>query len=133
MIGAQIRSNCLHIESDEQNSRYFFSKEKSRSEAKAMTTMINDEGNTLTDLEEIASEQKKFYQKLYEQPESPSKAKLDEANSTFLENVDIIQIDDTQRENLEQDITREEIVEALNELANNKRLSRGTPIALAGP
>ena len=83
MLGAQLRANCLHIENDERNSSYFFSKEKSRSEAKAMTTMINDDGNTITDLNKIANEQKTFYEKLYEQPKNPPKPKLDEANNAF--------------------------------------------------
>jgi hypothetical protein len=36
---------------------------------------------------------------------NPPKVKLDEANNAFLENKDIAQIDDIERDNLDQNIT----------------------------
>jgi exonuclease III len=119
-IGAQIRANCIHIENDERNSKYFFSREKSRAEAKAMTTMISDNGNTITDLKEIANEQKTFYQTLYKEPESKENEKIIEANNVFLENAEIIQIESNEKKCLDEDISKEEIAAALKELANNK-------------
>jgi hypothetical protein len=66
--GAQLRANCLHIENNEQNSSYFFSKEKSRAGAKAMTTLIDENGTVFHNLRDISNEQKVFYEKLYQEP-----------------------------------------------------------------
>ena len=119
-LGAQIRSSCLHLENNEQNSKYFFSKEKSRAEAKAMTTLIDDEGNVSTDLKDIEKKQKEFYENLYQEPIVSDNARVHEATNVFLEETDIRTIKDIDKDMMEAEITVEEIAAALNDLPNNK-------------
>jgi hypothetical protein len=119
-LGAQLRSNCLHIENNEQNSRYFFSKEKSRAEAKAMTTLIDDEGNVFTDLKDIAKKQKEFYEDLYLEPNVVNNVQGQDATNLFLEKTEIRTINDIDKDAMETEITVEEIASALNDLPNNK-------------
>jgi hypothetical protein len=59
--GIQIRANFQHIEANEYNAKYFLSREKSRAESKAMTTLSTDAEEVVNDLKEIAKEQKTFY------------------------------------------------------------------------
>jgi hypothetical protein len=119
-LGAQLRASCMHMEHNEKNSSYFFSKEKARAESKAMTTLITDNGTVLNELKDIAIEQREFYDKPYHEPMIQSQAKLNEANELFLEGIEIETIDDINKTTLDLPITGEEIAEALKELPNNK-------------
>jgi hypothetical protein len=62
---------------------------------------------------------KKFYQNLYEEKNNNSKIAQDEATKYFL-NEDIPTIDDEQKQELEKNLTIEEIAIATKELPNNK-------------
>ena len=118
--GAQLRANCLHIENNEQNSSYFFSKEKSRAEAKAMTTLIDDNGTVFHNLCDISNEQKVFYENLYQEPQNETVKDIQEATQYFLDKTKIKTIDDIDRNALDNVITLNEISLALNDLPNNK-------------
>ena len=63
--GAQLRAKCQHINEHEYNTKYFLNKEKAKSEAKSMKTLLTDTDELIKDSKIIANEQRKFYQKLY--------------------------------------------------------------------
>jgi hypothetical protein len=119
-FGLQFRANCLEIKNNEYNTKYFYSKEKSRAEAKAMTTLINDKGEILTDMNEIANEQKSFYENLYREKSVYSEKDVNKANKYFLDDLDITEISDEERETLDMPISPDEIAHALRDLPNNK-------------
>jgi hypothetical protein len=118
--GIQIRANCLHIEANEHNTQYFLSREKSRAESKAMTTLITDSGQVLNDIHEISMEQKHFYQSLYEEKNAYTQNEINEARKYFLDSDEVCQISDEDREKIDSDISYDEIAQALKELPNNK-------------
>jgi exonuclease III len=119
-MGAQVRANCLHIEENEYTTKYFLSKEKSRAQAKAMTTLIDDDGETTNDLKEIANQQQSFYQNLYQEKDKYTVRQVQEANKQFLDDIDIKQISDDDKDVLDLEITPEEIALTLKDLSNNK-------------
>ena len=119
-MGAQVRANCLHIEENEYTTKYFLSKEKSRAQAKAMTTLIDDDGETTNDLKEIANQQQSFYQNLYQEKDKYTVRQVQEANKQFLDDIDIKQISDDDKDVLDLEITLEEIALTLKDLPNNK-------------
>ena len=63
--GVMFRSKARWYEEGEQNTKYFYSLEKSRYNAKTCYKMINEEGKELSHNKEILEEQKTFYTKLY--------------------------------------------------------------------
>ena len=58
--GMQIRARANHIENNEQNSRYFFAKEKSYATTKNLTNLHMEDGTNITDPEKILECQKKY-------------------------------------------------------------------------
>ena len=63
--GARIRAKLDKFEKNEKPTRYFFSKEKSRGDAKQIRSLIDENNYTLTDEHEIIEEVETFYQTLY--------------------------------------------------------------------
>jgi hypothetical protein len=119
--GAQLRAKCLHISENEYSTQYFLNKEKAKSEAKSMTTLMNDNDELISDPKVIAEEQRNFYKTLYSEQNCQKPEKVTEAMKYFLNSdvqIDSIQNDD--KEILDLPITYEEIAESLKELANNK-------------
>jgi small-conductance mechanosensitive channel len=128
--GVQLRAQCQHLEFNEHNSSYFFSKEKSQSKIKAIAKLILDDGQTITDTKDILNEQKRFYQKLYKEPTDYPETEVKIAEDYFLKlNPVVNKLQDNDKEALDRPLTRNEIASAVKELANNKSPgSDGLPI-----
>jgi exonuclease III len=119
--GVQLRAKCTHLENNESNSKYFLSKEKTNAETKNMSKLIKDTGEELTDPKSILDEQKKFYENLYKDTQDYTDELTKNANRYFLDgNIDIPGLTDNDRDNLDSNITDEEIHTAVKELATNK-------------
>jgi hypothetical protein len=118
--GLQVRANCLEIENNEHNTKYFHSKERSRAEAKAMTTLIKENGEIVSEIAEIGSEQKKFYEELYSEKHDIPEKEIKQAEKHFLEELEITEVTDEDNSMLDTPINRAEISKALSDLPNNK-------------
>jgi hypothetical protein len=108
------------VENNEYNTQYFHSKEKSRAQAKAMTTLIKDNGEILSETTEIAIEQRNFYEKLYSEKYDIPEKEIRKAETHFLEETECREVTDEENKILDSPINRDEISKALNELSNNK-------------
>ena len=64
--GVMFRSKAKWLEEGEKNTKYFYSLEKARYNAKTCYKMINDKDQEIDTAEEILQEQKEFYTKLYD-------------------------------------------------------------------
>ena len=63
--GAQVRARIKWTEQGEKNTKYFFALEKSRSSMKTITSLSDDSGNNITDVNEIHRSIKDYYMNLY--------------------------------------------------------------------
>jgi hypothetical protein len=119
--GAQLRAHCMHINDNEYNTKYFLNKEKTKAEAKTMTVMMTDDNKLITDSKTIAKEQRNFYKKLYSDDPTIDKNESENALKYFLNgNYEIENLEKSDKENLDQPISKQEIANSLKELANNK-------------
>jgi hypothetical protein len=119
--GYQIRAKCTHIENNEYNSKYFFSKERANAESKAMKLMILENGQEITEISQIGEEQVRFYKELYDDKTNLSKLETNEANKYFFNaNVKLPQLEKDAKDTMDQPITPEELGNALQDLHNNK-------------
>jgi hypothetical protein len=121
MRGIQLRAQGQHMELSETNSKYFLSKEKSQAEIKSITKLRLEDGTEITDTKEILNEQKRFYSKLYTEPNTYKKREVHEADQFFFENNPIAStVTDEDKELLDIPLTYEEIANATKDLPNNK-------------
>ena len=65
--GVMFRSKAKWYEEGERNTKYFYSLEKAKYNAKTCFTLIDQNGKELKQNDEILGAQKKFYQELYEE------------------------------------------------------------------
>jgi hypothetical protein len=119
--GTQLRSHCTHIENNEANTKYFLSQEKSKSESKCMKKLILNDGQEISNPKQILNEQLKFYQNLYTDKTECATELLDEANNYFLnDRLQLTQIEDDDRDILDQPMTMTELTKAIKALPHNK-------------
>ena len=119
-MGAVLRAKCMHIASIEYNSRYFYSKDLANAESKAMKVMILDDGEDITDISKIAAEQVHFYKEVYDDKLNHTKLKIKEANRYFFySNIELLKLDEDNKDVMHQPITIDELGRALQDL-NNK-------------
>ena len=67
--GVMFRSKAQWYEEGEKSSKYFFSLEKAKYNAKTCYRLITDKGEELTSPHKILEEQRHFYQSLYSNEE----------------------------------------------------------------
>ena len=120
--GAQIRARCDYIEFNEQNTAYFLNLEKAKSSTKNMKKLICDDGSVITNHKQILDEQSKFYKQLYSCQNTYTKAEISEAEQHFIneENVEHQKISDNEKEQIDKELTIDELAAAVKELPNNK-------------
>ena len=119
--GIQLRAQCEHMELNETNSAYFLSKEKSQAEIKSITKLVLENGNEITDIKEILAEQKRFYGKLYAEPNAYSDKEIQESDNFFVENnPNVPRVTEEDKDLLDRPLTYEEIAKAIKDLPNNK-------------
>ena len=109
--GVIFRSRVRWYELGEKNTKYFFSLEKARYNAKTCHVLIDSQGREITSLNEILAEQRQFYSDLYSKDE----------DVTFnLENTYGIYVPEDVKENQNMQISMQELHEAIKTMNNNK-------------
>ena len=127
--GQQVRAQAMHIEFNEKNSKYFLNKEISKAEIKNITTIDLDDGTKVKGQQNVIKCQQEYYQPLYTQHKTNNQWKLEESNDYFLNENDIPQINDEDKETLDNNISIDEIAQAVKDLPNSKSPgSDGLPI-----
>ena len=108
---AAFRSRAQYANEHEKSSKFFFALEKRRYNAKTMTKLIDDQGNSITNPKKILKAQHEFYSELYSS----------DKNTEFkFQNKDGKTISEADKIELEKDYTFEEITQAVKELKSNK-------------
>ena len=109
--GIMFRSKVRWYEQGERNTKYFVSLEKSRYNAKTCFKLINEEGHEVIESDQILEKHRRFYQNLY---------KKDQHVEFNMENTYGIYVPDNIKQNQNQQLTIEELGEAVKNMSNNK-------------
>ena len=109
--GAILRSKVRWIEEGEKSSKYFFNLEKQRSFAKIMKRTISDSGQIITEQSQILNTQAEFYKKLYTKDQNVTSGLKFEPEQ---------KLSNEEKNELDSNITIEEIANAIKEMARNK-------------
>jgi exonuclease III len=117
--GVYIRAQAQFIEQNELNTKLFLGLERSRAKSKSISKLINDQNEEITDPAEILKLEEKFYQSLYSEKIDHHAAEAIEAKKHFLDQP-CEQLRDTDKINLDSNLTDQEISTALKELPSHK-------------
>ena len=109
--GAIFRSKVKWYEEGEKNTKYFFSLEKARYNSKTCYKLIKEDGQEVTNQSEILQEQFNFYQNLYS---------VDQEVQFNMQNQYGIYVPESIRSMQEEDITVQDLQEAIKRMNNNK-------------
>ena len=127
--GHQIRARAMHIEFNEKNSKYFLKKETIRAEVKNITTIDLDDGTKITGQTNVIKCQKEYYETLYTQPKPKNTWQLEESEDFFLNENNIPQLTENEKDILDSELTEHEIAKAVKNLPNSRAPgSDGIPI-----
>ncbi len=114
--GAQVRSRAQWYESGERNTKFFLGLERKRSIQNTVSKLTDVNGKEITDLQQILTEEVRFYKHLY-----ASRKISDEAIQAYLESINLNQILlPEQRQLLEGKLTNDECIGALKKMKLNK-------------
>ena len=111
--GMKIRSRIQWWEEGEKSSRFFHSLEKSRGKNKNWDKIIGQDGSLVHGTENIQKEQVIFYKNLF------TSQNINEDKSFFLSNPEA-RLSQNSKQELERDISIEEIGKAIKKMPNNK-------------
>ncbi len=113
-----IKAKANWIENGEKCTKYFCNLENKKYTEKLMFKLIGDNGETITETEDIINEQKRFYEKLYSKKENVSKDNY----NVFLDNNNpfFTKISDEDRSLCEEPITKAECLNYLKQMKNEK-------------
>ena len=112
--GAQIRSKVKFIEDGEKNTKYFLNLEKTKSRAKILDYITKENGQTIRDQNGIIQEIVNFYRHRYKKKVNFQAEDAEE----FLKDINIPQLSEEQKAELEEEITENEILSALKKMKN---------------
>lgn len=113
--GASIRAGIKWVEEGERNTKFFLSLEKYRSACNTIYKLKDSNGGKPVEEEDkIMGHIYEHFKRVYEQTESN---KPDETNR-FTENIELPELTDFDRQALDQKITIDELVSALNKMKN---------------
>ncbi len=114
--GYMIRSKIKWVNEGERSTKYFYNLEKSRQSSNVIRQIKDEIGNIQTLDEDILSEIKKFYKKLFS-----SKNITQEDINEYLDSVETINtLNQTQKDSCDQQITKKEITKVIENLKNGK-------------
>ena len=108
--GACVRSKASWHEFGERSSKYFLNLERRNYENKCITSLIKENGSSITDPKEILKEQKRFYQFLYS---AQNRQVNDPKFQVFFDNDKVEKLNDEQRNNREGLLMESECFNAL--------------------
>ena len=109
--GVMFRSKVQWYEQGEKSSKYFFSLEKARYNAKTCFKLIDEEGKETTETSEILEKQRSFYKELYSKD---SDVKFNLVNNTGIE------VPKDLRKEQEEPLTIDDLAKATKSMNNNK-------------
>ena len=109
--GVMFRSKIKWYEEGEKNTKYFFSLEKARYNAKTCHKILKDNGQEITDQQEILETQRQYYQELY---------KEDTGILFDLENTHGVSVPKDLQKQQQQQITKIELQQAIKDMNCNK-------------
>ena len=109
--GIIFRSKATWASEGEKNSKYFFSLEKSRYNARTLSTLITEGGEKVTDQEKILQLQQDFYTQLYAKDGSVKFTQENESGIFAKEGTEAVS---------EEEISSRELTNALNSLKSNR-------------
>jgi hypothetical protein len=115
--GAQTRARAKWIQDGERNTKYFIGLEKSRSDAKIITSLKNSEGQICSHPLDIMNVQLDFYKSLYK--EKFNFTERESSFKTFCDGLNIPTLSQEERTSCEGLITEEESLEALKQLRSD--------------
>ena len=114
--GAQIRARAKWIEEGEKNSKYFLGLEKSRGLAKIISKLSLETGEQVTDQQQVHNEICNYYRDLYsDNIKFPTQLSSFEK---FSHDIDIPKLSEEDKDICEQQLTLEELGEALSKMKN---------------
>ena len=117
--GIILRSRISWYEHGEKSSKYFLNLEiRNKSKSQIRKILSSDSGREYTNPEQIINELKVFYSSLYTRRSKKSEIEC----LTYLHAVNIPKLTESERDSCEGRLTRKEIWEARNTMANNKSL-----------
>ena len=114
--GTLIRSRARWVEQGEKGSRYFCNLENRNFISKRMSSVIDRDGNEITDFDEINNEVLKFYKQLYKSKEND----IENIDLNVRLEEDTPKLSDEEAIAIEGSITIKEAGEALKNMKNNK-------------
>jgi hypothetical protein len=117
--GAMIRCKTQYYEQGDRPSKYFLNLEKSKQAKKSIYKLINNEGKTLDNKQDILHEVNNYYKTLYKNNYCMETV-AEEICTDFLPNVPHIKLSEELKQSCEGIITNEEILKALKTTKNNK-------------
>ena len=109
--GVMFRSKAKWYEEGERNTKYFYSLEKAKYNAKTCFKIFNSQGSEITQPQEILQEQKKFYEELY---------RKDENVNFNMENTFEIFVPQDIKSQQEKQLNQEDLASALKSMKNNR-------------
>ncbi|KAL9963239.1 hypothetical protein ACROYT_G032418 [Oculina patagonica] len=119
---AIFRSKVKWLEQGEKPTKYFFNLEKTNYEKKLIREVKLENGDKTTQPKQIEKELEKFYSNMYTSKNNLNIEPLGENKSfeSFVEGIEIPQLNAEERDSLEYDFTFEELKEALGSFSDNK-------------
>ena len=110
-----IRSRAELIDSDEKCSKYFLNLEKRNYKVKYIKHLIDDNGNDITEPNNILKTEEKFYKQLYSKNTNTPENDIDYSFTK-----DLVQLEQIDKNNCDLDLSIEELGKNLKMLPNNK-------------
>ncbi|KAL9968018.1 hypothetical protein ACROYT_G026343 [Oculina patagonica] len=119
---AIFRSKVKWLEQGEKPTKYFFNLEKTNYEKKLIREVKLENGYKTTQPKQIEKELEKFYSNMFTSKNNLNSEPLGENKSfeSFVEGIEIPQLNAEERDSLEYDFTFEELKEALGSFSDNK-------------
>ena len=119
---AIFRSKVKWFEQGEKPTKYFFNLEKMNYEKKLIREVKLKDGETITDPKKIEKELENFYSNMYISKKDLNDVPQGENGSfeSFVEGIEIPQLNTEERDSLEHDFTYEELKEVVSSFSDNK-------------
>ena len=111
-MGAKVRSKAQWALQGELPTKYFLNLEKKHAKNRVITQLINDQGETISNPNEVLNEISRYYQVLY-----TSKGRI---NLDYLDKIVVNQLSPDTKQNMDSPLTVEELGQALKMMENNK-------------
>ena len=115
--GAILRSRAQFLSQGEKGTKYFFGLERRNFTTQCIYQLQDENGKIEEDHSAIQKQIKNYYENLFS---SSEREPTEEEYGEFLNDTDIPKLTEDQRDQLERDITTEEIKTALSQMSNNK-------------